>query len=180
MTVSDPMEALVEVANEPAWLVGGAVRDRALRRPTDDYDVALEGDARRLARSLARRAQAHAFALSDAFGVWRVIDRARRWQVDVLPLAGQTIEADLAGRDFTINAIAEPLGGGPYVDPFGGLGDIRKRRLRMVSARAFADFWITRILPERFSDHPALVLAAGLSVLHAICHSRSAGLHRLV
>ncbi len=139
MTVSDPMEALVEVANEPAWLVGGAVRDRALGRPTDDYDVALEGDPRQLARSLARCADAHAFALSEAFGVWRVVDRARRWQVDMLPLVGHSIEADLAGRDFTVNAIAEPLGGGPHVDPFGGLTDIRKRRLRMVSPRAFAE-----------------------------------------
>ena len=139
MTVCDPMHALVRIANEPAWLVGGAVRDRALGRPTDDYDVALEGDARRLARSLARCADAHAFALSEAFGVWRVVDRARRWQVDVLPLARHSIEADLAGRDFTINAIAEPLAGGPYVDPFDGLRDIRERRLRMVSARAFAE-----------------------------------------
>ncbi|MBV9335907.1 MAG: HDIG domain-containing protein [Solirubrobacterales bacterium] len=139
MTISDPMEALVRVANEPAWLVGGAVRDRALGRPTDDYDVALEGDARRLARSLARCADAHVFALSEAFGVWRVVDRARRWQVDVLPLAGHSIEADLAGRDFTVNAIAEPLRGGPHVDPFGGLSDIRERKLRMVSTRAFAD-----------------------------------------
>ena len=139
MTVSDPIEALVEVANEPTWLVGGAVRDRALGRPTEDYDVVLEGDARHLARSLARRADAHCFALSELFGVWRVVDRARRWQVDVLPLAGHSIEADLAGRDFTINAIAEPLGGGPHVDPFDGLSDIRERRLRMVSPRAFAD-----------------------------------------
>ncbi|MBV8953443.1 MAG: HDIG domain-containing protein [Solirubrobacterales bacterium] len=139
MTISDPMEALVRVANEPAWLVGGAVRDRALGRPTDDYDVALEGDARRLARSLARCADAHVFALSEAFGVWRVVDRARRWQVDVLPLAGHSIEADLAGRDFTVNAIAEPLRGGPHVDPFGGLSDIRERKLRMVSTRAFAE-----------------------------------------
>jgi putative nucleotidyltransferase with HDIG domain len=124
---------------EPAWLVGGAVRDRALGRPTDDYDVVLHGDARNLARSLARCTAAHAFALSETFGVWRVVDREHRWQVDVLPLVGEAIEADLAGRDFTINAIAEPLGGGPYVDPFGGVQDLRDRRLRMVSPRAFLE-----------------------------------------
>ena len=134
-----PIQALVQVVHEPAWLVGGAVRDRVLGRPTDDYDVALEGDARHLARSLARSTDAHAFALSEAFGVWRVVDRARRWQVDVLPVVGHSIEADLAGRDFTINAIAEPLGGGSYVDPFGGLRDLRERRLRMVSRQAFLE-----------------------------------------
>ena len=136
----DPLRALTQLAaDEPAWLVGGAVRDRLLGRPTDDYDVVLLGDARRLARALARSTDAHAFALSDAFGVWRVVDRGHRWQVDVLPLVGESIETDLAGRDFTINAIAEPLGGGGHVDPFGGLEDLRARRLRMVSAHAFSD-----------------------------------------
>lgn len=139
MNVTDPMDALVQVVHQPAWLVGGAVRDRALGRPTDDYDVALLGDARAVARSLARGTDAHAFALSEMFGVWRVVDREHRWQVDLLPLVGHSIETDLAGRDFTINAIAEPVGGGPYVDPFGGLGDLRARRLRMVSARAFTE-----------------------------------------
>ena len=133
----EPLRALVAVVDEPAWLVGGAVRDRVLGRPTDDYDVAVLGDARSLARALARSTDAHAFGLSETFGVWRVVDREHRWQVDVLPVVGDSIESDLAGRDFTINAIAEPLGGGPYVDPFGGLLDLRDRRLRMVSARAF-------------------------------------------
>jgi poly(A) polymerase len=137
--VSDPLQVLVAVVEEPAWLVGGAVRDRALARSTDDYDVVVLGDARGLARALARSTDAHAFALSEAFGVWRVVDREHRWQVDVLPVVGGSIESDLAGRDFTINAIAEPLGGGPYVDPFGGLLDLRDRRLRMVSPRAFLE-----------------------------------------
>ncbi len=127
------------VAEGPAWLVGGAVRDRVLGRPTDDYDVAVLGDARRLARALARSLDAHAFALSEAFGVWRVVARDHRWQVDVLPVAGESIETDLAQRDFTINAIAEPLGDGPYVDPFGGLDDLRDRRLRMVTREAFVE-----------------------------------------
>ena len=140
MSRGDPLRALTQLAaDEPAWLVGGAVRDRLLGRPTDDYDVVLLGDARRLARALARSTDGHAFALSEAFGVWRVVDRGHRWQVDVLPLVGESIETDLAGRDFTINAIAEPLGSGGHVDPFGGLEDLRARRLRMVSAHAFSD-----------------------------------------
>jgi poly(A) polymerase len=137
--VADPLEALVAVVREPAWLVGGAVRDRALARPTDDYDVAVNGDVRALARSVARRADAHAFALSEAFGVWRVVDRDHRWQVDLLPLGGGSIERDLASRDFTINAMAEPLSGGSHVDPFSGMSDLCERRLRMVSPRAFID-----------------------------------------
>lgn len=138
MSGGDPLRALSELAVvEPAWLVGGAVRDRVLGRPTADYDLALQGDARRLARALAHSTNAHAFALSETFGVWRVVDRDHRWQVDVLPVVGPSIESDLAGRDLTINAIAERLHGGGYVDPFGGLDDLRWRRLRMVSPQAF-------------------------------------------
>ena len=64
--------------------------------------------------------------------------RDRSWQIDVLPLGGDTIEDDLARRDLTINAIAEPLAGEGYVDPFGGVEDLHARRLRMVSPNAFA------------------------------------------
>jgi poly(A) polymerase len=138
VSVDGPLEALAGVADEPAWLVGGAVRDRLLGRPTDDYDVAVGGDARRLARALARTTDAHVFALSEAFGVWRVVARDHRWQVDVLPLTGRSIETDLAQRDFTINAIAEPLTEEGYVDPFGGVDDLGGRVLRMVSMEAFA------------------------------------------
>ncbi len=136
--MSGPLRALAEIA-DTAWLVGGAVRDRLLGRPTADYDVAVKGDPPRVARALARSASAHVFKLSEGFGAWRVVARDRSWQVDVLPVAGKTIERDLAQRDFTINAIAEPLQGGEYVDPFGGLEDLRARRLRMVDARAFIE-----------------------------------------
>ena len=61
------------------------------------------------------------------------------WQVDVEPLRGETIEADLALRDFTINAIAEPIAGGAPIDPLGGLGDLRAGRLRMAGPSAFAE-----------------------------------------
>jgi poly(A) polymerase len=135
---SDPLRELATLVDD-AWLVGGALRDRLLGRPTADYDVAIVDDPERVARSLASVASGHAFALSEGFGVWRVIEHRRTWQIDVLPLAGETIEADLARRDLTVNAIAEPLSGGGYIDPFGGLEDLRARRLRMVSPRAFED-----------------------------------------
>src|SRR5207302_1825098 len=130
----DPRQAL-EALGDDAWVVGGAVRDRLLGRSTTDYDVAVRGDAEAAARRLARMARGHAFALSEAFGAWRVIARnpSLSWQVDITPLNGRTIEDDLAKRDFTINAIAEPAGGGDWIDPFGGQEDARARRLAMVS-----------------------------------------------
>jgi putative nucleotidyltransferase with HDIG domain len=135
--VIDPLEELSRLTDD-GWLVGGAVRDKLLGRPTEDFDVAVAGDAQPLARRLARATNAYAFELSEGFGAWRVTARDHTWQIDVLPLLGETIEADLRQRDFTVNAIAQPLGGDDFVDPLGGLEDIRLRRLRMVSPQAFA------------------------------------------
>lgn len=133
---ADPLAALDGLADE-AWLVGGAVRDRVLGRPTADFDVAVRGQVAETAKGLGRAAGAFAFALSEAFGAWRVVAHDRRWQLDLLPLDGETIEEDLAHRDLTINAIAAPLIEDGYVDPFGGLEDLRRGRLRHVREDAF-------------------------------------------
>jgi putative nucleotidyltransferase with HDIG domain len=123
-----------------AWFVGGVVRDRHLGRETSDLDVVLDGDPAEAARAVARAgARAACFALSEEFGSWRVVARDRSWQVDVEPMRGASLEEDLALRDFTVNAIAEPLAGGEPIDPLGGLSDLRARRLRMAGPRAFAE-----------------------------------------
>ena len=146
------------LAGEEAWVVGGALRDRLLGRETDDVDLATPGDAREPARRLARATGAFAFALSEEFGAWRVTARDRAWQADLMPLEGGTIEDDLARRDFTVNAMAEPLRGGELVDPFGGRADLQARRLRVVSARSFEDD------PVRVMRLARLSVALGLEV----------------
>jgi poly(A) polymerase len=137
-SISDPLEAIAAI-EVPAWLVGGAVRDRLLGRPTSDYDVTVAGEPRVVARALAGLVSGHRFRLSQAFGAWRVISRDRRWNVDLLPLAGASIEADLALRDLTVNAIAQQLPDGELIDPFGGVADLQARRLRMASTGAFSE-----------------------------------------
>lgn len=135
--MTDPLRALSAIVTE-GWLVGGAVRDRLLHRETADFDVAMRGPVRDAAKALGRAAGGHAFELSEAFGAWRVVAHDHSWQLDLLPLDGETIEEDLAGRDVTINAIATPLGSDGYVDPFGGREDLRAHRLRHVRDDAFA------------------------------------------
>jgi putative nucleotidyltransferase with HDIG domain len=139
--MSDGLRAVRSaLAGRAAWLVGGALRDRVLERPTVDIDVVVDGDAESAARAIARAVpRAACFALSETFGAWRVVARDRRWQVDVESLRAGSLEADLALRDFTVNAIAEPIAGGPPIDPLGGLADLAARRLRMVAPSAFAD-----------------------------------------
>ncbi len=127
-----------------AWLVGGAVRDHALGRPVADLDVAVDGDPGEAARAIASAARsagggAAYFALSEEFGAWRVVGRDGSWQVDVEGLRGGSLNADLALRDFTVNAIAQPLSGGEPLDPLGGLVDLHAGRLRCAGPAAFED-----------------------------------------
>ena len=138
--MTTPLEAAREtLAGHEAWLVGGAVRDHLLGRTTDDVDVALDGDPRRAAKAIARATGGAAFELSGAFGAWRVVGPEHAWHVDLVTLRDGDIEADLAARDFTINAMAEPLAGGDLLDPHGGRADLEARLVRMVSEQAFED-----------------------------------------
>ena len=142
--MSDDALAVVRAAladlDGQAWLVGGAVRDRLLGRSDAalDLDLVVGGDVEAAARTLGRATRGAVFPLSDAFGAWRVVVRAGAWQADLSPLLGETIEQDLAQRDFTVNAIAEPLAGGAPIDPTGGRVDLAAGRLRMVAPAAFA------------------------------------------
>jgi poly(A) polymerase len=132
------------LAGRRAWLVGGAVRDHLLDRPAADLDVVLDGNPGEAARAIARAARsagvpAACFALSEKFGAWRVVAREGAWQVDVEEMRGGSLQADLRLRDFTVNAIAEPLEGGKPLDPLGGLADLRSGRLRPAGPDAFKD-----------------------------------------
>jgi poly(A) polymerase len=138
--VSQALEVAREaLAGEDAWLVGGAVRDKLLGRETDDIDLAIPGDPKPHARKIARAVKGAAFELSGAFGAWRVVAPEHAWHVDLVTLRDDDIHEDLAHRDFTINAMAEPLAGGELLDPHGGRADLEKRLVRMVSAQALTD-----------------------------------------
>lgn len=160
--MSDPLTALRDVAGE-AWIVGGAVRDRLAGRPTSDFDIAVAGDVAGAARSVGRSAKGHAFALSESFGAWRVVARDHTWQVDLVPLMGASIEADLAERDFTVNAIALPVRGGEYIDPFAGREDLAAGRLRMVGEGVFAADPLRVMRLARFACALGLEPEAGTS-----------------
>jgi tRNA nucleotidyltransferase/poly(A) polymerase len=147
---SDPLTLAREVlAGQDAWVVGGAVRDEALGRPLIDLDIACR-EPKRAAQAYARRADRPTFPLSERHGAWRVVlddDRT----VDFTPVR-DGIHADLATRDFTINAIARPLAGGDPVDPFGGLRDLERRVLRAVSPAIFRDDPIRLLRAVRLED----------------------------
>ncbi len=156
----DAARAEARATGIPLWLVGGAVRDLALGRPPSDLDVAIDGDPRPfvaglLARLPARVRSGAQFEAEPRFGTASVrvedarLDLARlRTERYVAPGALPTVrfthdvEADLARRDFTVNAMALRLTDGPgerFVAPWGGLDDLAARRLRVLHDRSFVD-----------------------------------------
>lgn len=126
--------ATLAIAPE-ACLVGGAVRDLLLGIPPHDLDYILHGNALITARRVADQLGAAYYPLDERRGVGRVVwklpagERDETLVVDYSTLAEKTLIQDLDQRDFTINAIVlQP--DGAYLDPMGGIEDLRARRLR--------------------------------------------------
>lgn len=169
--------ARAALAGEEVHLVGGAVRDRLLGRPLTDLDLVVTApDAAPAARALGRAAGGAAFALSDSWGSWRVLAADRSWQADVTPRRGGSLETDLALRDFTLNAMAEPLAGGGRIDPHGGAEDLAAGRLRMVSEQAFTDDPLRVVRLARLSCELSLTVEKE-TLVAARRHAN--GLHRV-
>jgi hypothetical protein len=149
-------------AGDDAWIVGGAVRDELLGREVVDVDVAL-ADPERAARAYAREFGGASFPLSERHGAWRVaLEQGRT--VDFTPLNGP-IEADLATRDFTINAIAERVGTSEVVDPYGGREAIAQRSLDAVSETIFDDDPLRLLRAVRLEDELGFRLGARTEAL---------------
>ncbi len=155
------LEAVKEVASEPVYLVGGAVRDLLLGRPRTDVDLVVVGDAAGLAARLGGAGAEH-----ERFGTVKVevdgheldIATARRESYphpgalpDVAP--ADDIEGDLGRRDFTINAMAIPLGEEPQlIDPRGGRDDLERGLLRVLHERSFEDDPTRAIRAARYAS----------------------------
>ena len=134
-----------------AYVVGGFVRDTLLGRPSRDVDLAVPDATQSLARDLAQHLDGRLVPLDAQQRVFRIVVRGETpdgspetWHVDLSALDGE-IEADLARRDFTVNALAVPAaqtGVSPsewrLIDPFHGQTDLTDGVLRAVSPDAIA------------------------------------------
>jgi tRNA nucleotidyltransferase/poly(A) polymerase len=170
------MDELVRaaVAGEDAYVVGGAVRDEFLGRPIVDLDIACR-EPERAARRYREGAGGALFPLSERHGAWRVALPDRT--VDFTPLR-DGIDADLATRDFTINAIAVSVAGGEAVDPFGGRADLDRRALRAVTDAIFEDDPLRLLRAVRLEDELGFRMEPGTEALvrrHAGLVTRPAG-----
>ena len=147
------------------YLVGGSVRDAWLRRPTQDYDIVARGNAIRVARRLADHLDADIYVMDRERGVARLfVDSAEgKLCVDFADMRGESLEADLRDRDFTMNAMAADLLGdvGALIDPLDGRGDLQAKVLRRCAPDAIASDPIRGLRAVRLSAqfdlkiHPA-------------------------
>ena len=136
------------------WLVGGPVRDALLGRPVLDLDLTSEAPAAELGPRLAERLGGTCGARS-AFGTvklrlgGRTIDLATA-RAEVYPypaalpviVADANIAADLARRDFAINAMAaslHPRRFGDLLDTEGGVADLQAGLVRVLHPASFRD-----------------------------------------
>jgi tRNA nucleotidyltransferase (CCA-adding enzyme) len=142
------LSAVRDAAAEPVYVVGGAVRDLLLGRQRADLDLVVVGDAAALAGRLGAEPVSH-----ERFATAKVVLDGHELDIagartetyprpgalpEVAPATG--IDADLGRRDFTINAMAIPLGGeARLIDPHGGQADLEAGLLRVLHPLSFAD-----------------------------------------
>jgi len=154
--------ARLRAAGYEAWLVGGCVRDRLLGRPVHDRDLTTNATPREL-----RRLFPDALEVGAHFGV--VLVRRGGAEVQVATYRSESsyrdgrhpdevrfetdVRADLARRDFTINALLEDPFTGEVVDHVGGLQDLEARRIRAIGdpRRRFSEDHLRMLRAVRFA-----------------------------
>ena len=142
--VRSVLERLLAAGHE-AWLVGGGVRDLLRGEHPKDWDVATEAIPEQMLKLFQRvvptgiahgtvtvlvpggHVEVTTFRAESAY-----VDGRRPGSVEF----HRDLVADLARRDFTINALAFDPVGGRFRDPFGGQEDLVRRRVRCVGVPA--------------------------------------------
>ncbi len=149
----DATVSAAERRGEGLSLVGGAVRDLLLDTSHVDIDLVVEGDAIKLASAVGRKLRARVVTyprfgtasvrndgVSLDFATARTESYLRPGALPTVRPAG--LDADLARRDFTINAMALRLAGsqrGRLIDPHGGRRDAASKTLRVLHDESFQD-----------------------------------------
>jgi tRNA nucleotidyltransferase/poly(A) polymerase len=164
-----PPDAILEIARRlagrgrQAWAVGGAVRDAVVGRPGGDWDLATDArpdEVRRIFRRTVPIGIEHGtVGVLAADGVLYEVTTFRRdvetFGRHAVVAFADTIEEDLARRDFTFNAIAwNPLTH-ELRDPFEGASDLQRRMLRTVGSpeARFAEDYLRVLRALRFAGH---------------------------
>lgn len=122
------------------YLVGGAVRDKLLGKPTKDRDWVVVGATPECLLESGYQQVGRDFPVflhpqtKEEYALARTERKTGKGYAGFTCHAGQdvTLEEDLQRRDLTINAMAEDSDG-TVIDPYGGLSDLQQKILRHVS-----------------------------------------------
>ncbi|MBO68456.1 MAG: multifunctional CCA addition/repair protein [Acidiferrobacteraceae bacterium] len=140
------------------FLVGGAVRDKLLGKPTEDRDWVVIGTTSEALRTLGFKQVGKDFPVFLHPVTHEEYALARRERkvapgyhgFDIDTSSSVSLEEDLARRDLTINAMAETVDG-QLIDPFNGASDLKARVLRHVSS-AFSEDPVRVLRLARFAS----------------------------
>lgn len=145
---------LLEGAGGRVFVVGGTVRDAVLGNSSKDVDLIVENlDVRFIASLLNSRGKVD--IVGESFKVVKFKPFGHEGEpydiatprMDIKVGSGHkgfethsvdTVEEDLKRRDFTINSVAIGVHG-EVVDPFNGLGDMRRSTLAATDSTAFVE-----------------------------------------
>ncbi len=144
-----------------AWAVGGAVRNAVLGLPAVDWDVATSARPEQV-RAIFRRTVPIGIEHGTVGVLWKdgVLYEVTTFRRDIetdgrhaVVSFADSIEEDLARRDFTINALAWDPATRELYDPFDGRADLAAGRIRTVGdpAERFAEDYLRVLRALRFA-----------------------------
>ncbi len=144
------------------FLVGGAIRDKILGIATEstERDYVVVDSSPEEMKSLGFRQVGKEFPVflhpqsKEEYALARLERKVGKGYkgFEFITSKSVTLEQDLSRRDLTINAIAQNKdGSGEYIDPFGGLDDIKVRKLKHVS-EAFTEDPVRILRTARFAS----------------------------
>jgi tRNA nucleotidyltransferase (CCA-adding enzyme) len=174
---------MLEEAGHETWTVGGGVRDAILGRPSDEWDLATHarpGQVRRIFKRTVPIGMEHGTVgvLARDGTMYEVTTFRRDVETDgrhaVIAFA-ETLDEDLARRDFTVNAIAWHAIREELHDPYDGAGDLERHVLRTVGepTERFSEDYLRILRGLRFAGRFSLHVESG--TWEALC----AGVDRL-
>lgn len=147
----------------PIYFVGGTVRDALLGRAIHDIDLAVEDDAIPLTFRLADKLGLPAYILDAERGVGRILAADDNITLDIARFRGQTLDDDLHGRDFTVNALALPPHGrttDDIIDLHNGRDDLQAGRIQIVNDNSIIDDPVRALRAARFAVQLGFTLTA--------------------
>ncbi len=152
----------LEAAGFETWAVGGAVRDALLGLPGGDWDLATRARPEQVMRLFRRTVplgveHGTVGVLSDEGVLFEVTTFRKDVETNgrhAVVAFADTVEEDLARRDFTINAVAWHPIRKNLLDPYGGAADLRDRVLRAVgdARQRFAEDHLRVLRALRFAS----------------------------